>query len=703
MRIPVAWLREYVDVPDDAAGLQAFADALTMAGLEVEEVYESPAAAGPAFYTKITPNRGDWASVYGTAREAAAAQSLTLRPLPAAGPGVALTPNTGEAGQFASVTIEDADACSRYAAKIVRGVTVGPSPAWMQDRLVAAGMRPVNNVVDVTNYVMLELGQPLHAFDLAHVPDGKIVVRQAREGETLTTLDGVERRLSPGVLCICGRDHPVAIAGVMGGGPTEVTAATTDILLESAHFDPQSVRRTSRRLALATEAAYRFERYVDPALVPVAAERAAQLLAETAGGTIVSGLVDVYAKRTPPRRVLARVDRIRKLLGANVERDAMIAGLERLGLSVERSGGALDVVVPSWRPDLTMEDDIAEEVGRIALGYENLPETRPPLRSGRGTDSPRGVFVARVRESLVRAGMQDVVTHSLTAPSPLATPDEARRRVMIRSALSPELGSLRTSLLPNLLDIVARAHGQNRRDIAVFEVAPVYLQAESGADYPYEEPLRVAGVVCGSSVGAAWGVRPDALPADFYYAKGVVEDLLAALGLAGNTVSFAPGTHPITHPGRTATVSVGGEAVGIVAELSEAIVNANDLPRRTYVFDLNGDALRRLSETAGQSSVRFSPLPRFPAALRDLAPVFSSTVSYADVERVTRHAAGPLLEDLSLVDVYQGANLGENRQALTLRLLFRSPERTLKDAEIEQALATVRARLQSELGADLRA
>lgn len=695
MKIPVAWLREYVDVPDDDAGLQAFADALTMAGLEVEETFDSPA--GPAFYTKITPNRGDWASVYGTAREAAAALSLPLRPLPAA-PTISSEP--GEAARFASVAVEDAAACPRYAAKIIRSVAIGPSPGWMQDRLTAAGMRPVNNVVDVTNYVMLELGQPLHAFDLAHVPDGKIVVRQARAGETITTLDNAERKLSPGTLCIYDRDHPIAIAGVMGGGPTEVTEKTTDILLESAHFDPLSIRRTAKRLPLATEASYRFERFVDPALVPVAAERAAQLLAETAGGVVVPGLIDVYALPSPPRRVLARVDRIRKLLGADVERDVMIAGLERLGLSVERSGGALDVVVPSWRPDLTGEDDIAEEVGRIALGYENLPETMPPLRTGRGKDSARGVFVARVRETLVRAGLQDVVTGSLTAPSPLATDEEAKCRVLVRSALSPELSSLRTSLLPNLLDIAARAHTSGIRDIALFEVGAVYRKADEDADYPYVEPLRVAGVVAGSAVGSAWSVKPDALPGDFYHAKGIVEDLLAVLGISGDA-AFAPGAHPITHPGRTATVSVAGEPVGLVAELSETVAGERDLPRRTYLFDLDGDALKRLFEAAGHA-VRYTPVPKFPAVTRDLAPVFDKSVPYGAIERATVEAAGPLLERLSLADVYEGANIGADRRSLTLHLVFRSRARTLTEADVENALESVRARLRDELGADLR-
>lgn len=700
MRIPIAWLREYIDVPEDEAGREAFADALTLAGLEVEETLDTPA--GPTFYTKITPNRGDWASVYGTAREAAAIfpDKALLSPLSRLRErGGSHIAGGGDAGKpaAATVTIEAPDLCPRYAAKIIRGVKVGPTPDWLRLRLEAAlgeKYRPVNNIVDITNYVLLELGQPLHAFDLDTLAGGRIVVRPAREGETIKTLDGAERALAPSNLCICDAERPVAVAGVMGGADTEISEGTVNVLLESAHFDPLSIRRTARGLGLATEASYRFERYVDPALVPLAAERAAQLIVEAAGGTAEPGLIDVCPNPAPPRRILARVDRIRKLLGADVDRDAMIAGLERLGIQVDRSAGALDCGIPSWRPDLTIEDDIAEEVGRIALGYANLPETLPAVRSGRGMDSPRGLFTAKARETLARAGLQDALTHSLVAPSPLATEDEAAHRVLIRSALSEELSSLRTSLLPNLLAIAARAHASGIRDIAVFEIGPVYRREGNGA---YREPLRIAAVFAGSAQPQAWSVKPDALPMDFYYAKGVTEALLGAFGITD--VAFAPGTHPITHPGRTATLSVAGEPIGLVAELSEATVEASDLPRRSYVFDLDGDALMRL---AGTTKARYAPVPKYPAVTRDLAPVYPLTTPYAEIERVAAAAAGPNLESLRLTDVYTGPNLGEGRRSLTLRFTFRSSERTLKDAEVDAALASVRAALEVETGAEFR-
>ncbi|MFY7953434.1 MAG: phenylalanine--tRNA ligase subunit beta, partial [Armatimonadaceae bacterium] len=382
MKVPVSWLRDHIEVPDDPAALDRFCDSLTMAGLEVEEILE-----GPTLYTKVTPNRGDWASVRGTAREASAVDpTLQLKPLSAP----PLQP--GAIGNPLSIRIDDSDACPRYAGLVIRGVRIGPSPEWIAERLRHAlgdKYRPVNNVVDITNYVCLELGQPLHAFDIATL-DGGIVVRRAGVGEKIRTLDGQDRDLPTNVLCICDQVRPIAVAGIMGGADTEVSGSTTDILLESAHFDPVVVRKGSKSLGLASEASYRFERFVDPELVPVAAARAAMLILQTAGGTVDGGLLDVYPAPRPPQRILARVGRMRDLLGVDFDRDQAIAALERLGVQVERSAGAFDCLAPSWRPDLTIEEDIAEEIGRIALGYDQLPETLPAVNSGRGSDTPRG-------------------------------------------------------------------------------------------------------------------------------------------------------------------------------------------------------------------------------------------------------------------------------------------------------------------------
>jgi len=699
MKVPATWLRDHVDVPEDADGLAAFCDRLTMVGLEVEEILE-----GPVLYTKVTPNRGDWASVRGTAREAAAADaSLRLAPLPAR------TIPADDGTSPAKVRIDDAEDCARYAALVLRGVRIGPAPEWIADRLrLALGdrYRPVNNVVDITNYVMLDLGQPLHAFDLATLADTSIVVRRARAGESLRTLDGEPRTLSPDVLCICDAERPVAVAGIMGGAATEVSDQTVDILLESAHFDPVVVRKGAKALGLASEASYRFERYVDPALVPVAAERAARLILECAGGTIDGGLVDSYPRPKPPVRVLARVDRVRRILGVDFDRDEAIAALERLGVSPERSAGALDCLIPSWRPDLAIEEDIAEEIGRIALGYDRLPETLPAVTSGRGRDTAKGVFSAKVRTLLVAAGMQEVVGHSLTSPETAWSEGERDSQVVIRNPMAPQYSSLRTSLLPGLAAIAARAGASGQRDFALFETGPVYQRSSEGR---YEEPERIAGLVAGTALANVWGIRPDALPADFHYAKGAVEEMLAGLGI--QDAAWERGEHPIAHPYRCAVLRVGGIEAGWVGEISarstlpardpdsgQVISLGEDLPKRTCFFDLDAEVLRR---APGSGTVPFRRLSRFPAVARDLAPIFPVETAWAEIETAVHDAAGSELESMRLVDRYAGANLGEGRHALTLRFVFRRTDRTLRSEEVDDALAAVRSAI-TRLGGELR-
>lgn len=669
MRIPLSWLNDYIAVSDDEQ--EAVADALTMAGLEVEETLETPH--GKVWYTKITPNRGDWASVYGTARELAAIYPVKkLTALPATG--------SGGQGAGVSIRIDDTANCHRFRATVIKNVKIGPTPQWIQDRLTAAlgdRYRMINNVADITNYVMLELGQPLHAFDLDTIPGGEIVVRQALPGEKLVTLDGSEHELPQGTLCICDRERAISIAGIMGGKDTEITEGTTNVLLETAHFDPFCVRRTAKKV-VRSEASYRFERYVDPNLVAIAGNRAAQLIVEHCGGEIV-GVSEAIAQPIPKRRFLARLERIRALLGVDVDRDAAIAALTRLGVEVEQSAGALDCLIPAWRPDLTIEDDIAEEVGRIALGYANLPEKIAWQIGQRGQDSPRSIFIARLKNLLVAQGLQEVITHSLVA-------DGGEGALVLRNPMAPEYSQLRTSLVPNHLGIAQRAVREGIKDISIFEVASVYV--------PGSEPLRVSGLVCGSANANLWAIKGESYPADFYFAKGIVESLLASLGIVADYVAT---DHSLTHPYRTASVLVNGESIGVIGELSAATIEANDLPKRTCVFDLDGEALLRLAQ---ETKVGFSALPEFASAVRDLAPVFGKDMEFALVEQVARESAGPLLESLKLVDIFEDASkLGEGKRSLTLRFTLRASDRTLTGEEIEATLASIRQAL-VELGAE---
>lgn len=687
MKLPVSWLRELVHTPlsDDE-----LAERLTMAGLEVEETTASDD--GPVFHTKVTPNRGDWLSVVGVAREAAATLDVPLQwhPQP-------LPDENDDITRWAGVRIVDATLCPRYAGKLIRNIELGPSPDWMQRRLMAAGMRPINVVVDVTNYVMLELGQPLHAFDYDKLPEGKVVVRPTQAGETIQTLDGVNRELDEAILAICDRDRPIAIAGVMGGANSEVSADTRHIFLESAHFDPGSIRRTAKKLGLSTEASYRFERFVDPELAPVALERACDLLAELAGGEVVLGRIDLYPQALCPVEIALRPARANAILGTTLSEQTIAHSLRRLGLAVEAAGESLQVSVPTFRPDVAKEIDLIEEVGRM-VGYDTLPETLPPARGGGGGDVPPGRFAARLRAGLMGLGLQEVLTHTLAAPSPFDDPNEANQRVQIRQALSAELSGLRQNLLPNLLDVLARNLRQRQADVRIFEVGKVF--AKGIGDGAYTETRHVAGVLTGASDPRAWDA-PNPPPVDFFAAKGLVEALAARLNLP--PLTFQANVRLKMHPGRCAAVSVGDQSLGYVAEVDpDALKTDLDVPAgagRVAVFELDADALLALSSDAR----RYVPLPRFPVVSRDLAVVVSADTPYALLKDAARDATDPALhESIALQSLYTGEGIPQGKKSVALRLTFRSADRTLTDAEVDAQMSAVQAALAQQVGAERR-
>ena len=675
MKLSVEWLREFVDTPLDD---EALAAKLTMAGLEVEET--TPSEDGPVFHTKITPNRGDWLSVVGTAREAAAAldRPLAWQPSP-------LPDENADIRRWVGVRVEDPALCPRFTGKLIRNIVFRPSPAWMRKRLEAAGMRAVNIVVDITNYVMLELGQPLHAYDYATLPEGQIVVRAAREGETLKTLDGAERALMPDMLAICDQLRPIGLAGIMGGADTEVSTTTKHIFLESAHFDAGSIRRTSKSLGLSTEASYRFERFVDPQLAPLALERACDLLAELADGEVVLGRIDLYPHPTPERTLTLRPSRTNAILGTDLDEAAIIGSLRRLGLAVGAAREPLSVTVPTFRPDLVKEIDLIEEVGRM-IGYETLPETLPPARGAGGGDEPIGRLAARLRTILIGFGLSEALTHSLAAPSPFDDPREEGRRVTIRQALSAELSGLRQSLVPNLLDVLARNLRQRQPEVKVFEVGKVFARGE--ADGQYVEPRRVAAVLTGPAI-------------DFFTAKGLVESLAAALSLPN--VAFAAEMRPLMHPGRCALVSLPGQVIGYVAELDPDAVKASlDVPAgvgRVAVFELDVDALLSYSD----GTHRYTALPRFPAVSRDIAALVDAATTYALLETTAREAAdSALTEAIRLQSVYTGERVPAGKKSVALRLTFRAADRTLTDAEVDAQMAAVASLLAERAGAERR-
>ncbi len=685
MKLPVEWLREYVDTPlsDDE-----LAERLTMAGLEVEETM--PSDNGPVFHTKVTPNRGDWMSVVGSAREAAAALDLPLKwnppPLP---------DENDDARRWAGVRVDAPALCPRFTGKVIRNVTLKPSPDWMQRRLLAAGMRPLNVVVDITNYVMLELGQPLHAYDYDTLPEGQIIVRTAQPGETLTTLDGQQRQLSPEMLVIADRDRAIGIAGVMGGSDTEVSDTTRHLFLESAHFDPGSVRRTSKQLSLSTEASYRFERTVDPELAPIALERAAELLADLAGGEVVLGRIDLNPRPAQARTIALRPSRANAILGTQLTEDAVAYSLRRLGLIVHATGEPLQVVVPTFRPDLTAEIDLIEEVGRM-VGYDTLPETLPPARDPQGgVDAPESLFASQVRSLLAGLGLQEALTNSLVAPSPLDDDVTQNQRVRIRQALSAELSGLRTALLPNLLESLVRNLKRRRPDVRLFEIGKTFtLGAGQGT---YNETRHVAAVLTGTATARAWN-EPNPPPVDFFTAKGIVQSLLDGLRLPA--VTFAPEHRQGMHPGRCAAVAVAGKTVGYVAEVDPDTLQTDlDAPHavgRVAVFELDADALRSL----GGQTPRYHALPKFPSVTRDLAVIADAGTPYALLADITQAAADPaLLQDVSLVSLYTGTGIPDGKKSVALRLTFQPQDRTLTDADLDSQLAAIRRALADRAGA----
>lgn len=672
MKLPVEWLREFIKTP---LSDEALAAKLTMAGLEVEETTASDD--GPVFHTKVTPNRGDWMSIQGTAREAAAALDLPLAWSPAP-----LPDENDDIKRWVGVRVEDAALCLRYTGKLVRNVVFKPTPDWMQRRLLAAGMRPLNVVVDITNYVMLEMGQPLHAFDYAALPEGKIVVRRAFAGETMTTLDGVERVLTSEMLLICDRDKPVAVAGVMGGAETEVSGSTHHIFLESACFDPGSIRRTSKALGLSTEASYRYERSVDPDLAPLALERACDLLAELANGEVVLGRVDLYPQPVLARIITLRPARTNAILGTDLSEEVIVGSLRRLGLSVDTTGELLKVSVPPFRPDLVSEIDLIEEVGRM-IGYETLPETLPSAGGKGGGDAPQGVLAARLRTLLIGLGLSEALTHSLAPPSPFEVSGE-NSRVLIRQALSAELSGLRQSLVPNLLDALARNLRQRQPSVQLFEVGKVFGLSEGC----YTETRHVAAVLTG----------PDT---DFFTAKGIVENLATALHL--RDIQFTADVTPQMHPARCAKIVLGGRNIGYVAEVDPDLVKSSlDVAAgagRIAVFELDADALL----SALEQTQHYTPLPRYPAISRDIAALVDISVPYSRLESAAREAVdSTLTEGIGLQSVYTGERVPAGKKSVALRLTFRAVDRTLTDAEVDTQMAAVEALFADRVGAEKR-
>lgn len=687
MKVLVSWLREYVDIPYSIDELE---ERFSWLGLGVEGV-ERTGRDDAVFDLEIAANRGELMSHLGVARELAAAARTSVRP-PAGVPVEEAVP----AMELARVHVDDRELCSRFTARMILDVKVGPSPAWLAGRLEACGIRSINNIVDVTNYVMLETGQPMHAFDHDRLQDGRLIVRLAHRGEPLVTLDGVERQLDPQTLVVADGARATSIAGIIGGASSEITSSTHRVLLEAAVWQPAMIRRTSKRLGVRTESSARFERGVDYAGVPAASTRAIRLIQELAGGRVLRGLVDINVGEVPLRQVQLRWPSVSRLLGMDVPMDEGVAILRSLGFSVKVAERIARVVVPSYRRDVEREEDLVEEVARH-YGYDRIPETMPVEITAQGSWAPSIEAERAVRDALIRAGLTEVLTVSLTSPAALDAlrlPEghPYRNVVPIRNPMVEDHVQLRTTLLPGLLHVAGANTSHRVTDIQVFEVGRTFHPDGEGA----HERRALGVLMTGTQMRGTWNLPSEAVTVTYHSLKGAIESLLGELRVPG--AAYQPSQRPWLHPGRAASLDIAGETIGTLGELHPEVIRQHDLPAGTCVAEVNLEAL--LARAVLQP--RFASLPRFPSVRRDISLVVDAGVTAAQVEAVIRAAGGPLLEGVEVFDVYSGAPIAAGHRNLAYALRFRSPDRTLTAEEVAGAMATIARALEQRLQAKIR-
>jgi phenylalanyl-tRNA synthetase beta chain len=633
------------------------------------------------FDIEVKSNRPDLLSVAGVAREAAAATGIPFTPPDSSVPEV-----DEKAADVATVEILDLGRCPRYLARIIRSVEIGPSPVIVQARLTASGMRPISNVVDATNYVMLEMGQPLHPFDLALLEGPGIVVRLAEEGERMVTLDDVERKLTAQDLLIADLGRAVAIAGVMGSAAAEVSNETRHVLLESAYFERRGIARTARRLGLQSEASRRFERGTDPEGVPRAADRAARLMHEWAGGQVLAGVAEVG--EAPPRpRLTIRPERASMLIGSTVTERDVAGALRRLGMPASEADGSVEVVIPSYRPDLEREVDLIEEVARVR-GYDQIGSTLPGVRQTGAFQESYG-FRRRVRDALVRAGLREAVSLSFASAEDLALMGDApERAVAVANPLAAEEAFLRGSLIPGLLRTLQYNHSRQVRGVALFEVGRVFASAVG-----VEEGDRI-GIALSGQASRGYPEPPRAF--EFADGKGAIETLMEILSVDDWSLGDPLGL-PF-HPARSASILVGAEPAGVLGEVHPRVAERLDLPPRTTLAELDADVLARHA----RGGTTYADIPRFPPIHRDLAFAVEERTAVGDLQAALVEAGGGLVDDVVLFDLFAGGPVAVGKKSVGFSVDFRAPDRTLTDEEAESAVRAIAERLRSDFAAELR-
>ncbi|TWI66040.1 phenylalanyl-tRNA synthetase beta subunit [Desulfobotulus alkaliphilus] len=645
----------------------------------------------------LTPNRVDCASVMGLAREVAAFGESSFRAEPVSLPPA--DPALGKIDTLTSVTVEDSEGCPRYAARLLADITVGPSPAWLKNRLIAAGLRPINNIVDITNFVMLETGQPLHAFDFDTLAQGRIVVRKASEGETFITLDEKERRLDRDMVMICDGEKPVAIGGVMGGLHSGVTESTRRVLIESACFDAPSIRRTAKKLGLSTDSSYRFERGVDPLGTLYALDKAAALMLETGGGRMAEGCIDVHPTPPAPRTIGVSPDFINQRIGLNLSAEQMILLLEKVGFSAGLQGKDIEVTVPSFRVDVSRREDISEEVARL-YGYDNIPVTFPEMPAETRLDPPSVTFRRRLQDQMCGLGFHEVISYSFVAKESadhLRLPGDhpMRPAVALLNPISEDLAIMRTSMVPGLLGLLARNIAQQEKSLKIFETGSTFTPL-AGEDLPVEREVLALAWTGKRHPGGWYEHAPEC---DFFDLKGAVESLLEAMNIPGADYAApdSPDSFPWVRKGACACIRCEGSILGHIYEVHPETRRFFGIKQPVFMAEMDLILLMEKQKDLFLSK----EIPRYPATTRDVTLILDKEIPAAEVLKISRENQPEILESVSIHDLYQGDRIPAGKKSLTLRMVYRSLTETLADKKVNKIQEKITQNLLSHFQATL--
>lgn len=644
---------------------------------------------------ELTANRADCFSVFGLVREIAAITGNKPH-----FPEIKVNEDDNtKLNDIFSVEIADPDLCSRFSTRMLKNVKIGPSPEWMQQRLEGAGIRSINNVVDITNFVMIELGHPMHAYDYDKITGKKLIARRAIEGEELHTLDDTSRKAKGEMLVIADSEKAAGLAGIMGGFETEITDTTTTVVLESADFYGPCIRRTARACGLSSEASGRFERGVDSETTIKALDRAAQLLQEMGACTVCEGIVDVYPNPKQANYVTFTPEQINNHLGTNIAKDVMLNIITSVGFDVTKDeNDEITIKVPSWRNDVTCMADISEEIARLH-GFDKIKSTLPNGVSMQGTQSAKQTFIDKVKASLSSQGLYETISFALTNEetfNKLNIPQDSplRKAVPIMNPLSDEYPLVRTTLLSSIFDNLARNLARKNDDVALFEVGSVFFPKALPVTELPDEVVKIAGAITGRRNAQGWNQTNDMV--DFYDAKGIIEELLANLRVTRYTVEA--GTHYAMHPGKTALFKKGRDVIATVGEVHPAVLSAYGITKPVYIFELDATTVMKYMA----KDLKYKALPKYPATSRDLAMLVDVDVNAADIEKAMTKAAGQNLTQITLFDVYTGKQVEEGKKSLAFSLTFQSNDKTLTDAEIDPAIEKIVAKLQKDFNANLR-